>query len=60
MSITKTIQVLIVGGTLNYYRSKGVCDPCHKQYHKLVKLKDTTKENFNIYLKNIKEQNASI
>jgi hypothetical protein len=33
MLITKTIQVLIVGGT---------------------------KENFNIYLKNIKEQNASV
>ena len=37
-----------------------LCNPCHKQYHKLVKLKDATKENFNIYLKNIKEQNASV
>jgi hypothetical protein len=37
-----------------------LCNLCHKQYHKLVKLKDATKENFNIYLNNIKEQNASI
>lgn len=37
-----------------------LCDFCHKRYHKLVKLKEVTKENFNIYLKNIKEQNAAI
>jgi len=37
-----------------------LCDSCHKQYHKSVKLKEVTKENFNIYLKNIKEQNASV
>ena len=45
---------------LNVDNLTTLCDPCHKQYHKLVKLKDTTKENFNIYLKNIKEQNASV
>jgi hypothetical protein len=69
MLITKTLPVLIVGGTLNYYRSKGVvCNVGDKinlpvemqQYHKLVKLKDATKENFNIYLNNIKEQSASV
>jgi hypothetical protein len=32
-----------------------LCDVCHKKYHKIVKLKDVTKENFNIYLNNIKE-----
>ena len=45
---------------LNVDNLTTLCDPCHKQYHKLVKLKDATKENFNIYLKNIKEQNASV
>ncbi len=48
MLITKTIQVLVAVGTLNYYRSKGV----------VCNFGD--KINFNIYLKNIKEQNASI
>jgi hypothetical protein len=65
MLITKTLPILIVGGTVNYYRLNvdnliTLCNPCHKQYHKLVKLKDATKENFNIYLNNIKEQSASV
>ena len=53
MLLTKTIPVLIVSGTVNYYRSKEII--C-----KLVKLEDVTKENFNTYLNNIKEQNATI
>ena len=37
-----------------------ICNTCHKKYHKLVKIKDVTKENFNIYLNKIKEQNVTV